>query len=142
MEAEMMHASALERRVERHPRQVAHVRLVEGAVLLTRGCPTHGGRTATFVAVHLTLPPYAPAHLFSSSRSLSSATFRIFSWSWSMCRSMHSRTSCRSFWAGIASSSTEVVLPNFLARVSVCLVGRVGRFHCSTCSRVTAGRSK
>ena len=31
---------------------------------------------------------------------------------------------------------------NFLALVSVILVGRVGRFQGSTCSRVTAGRSK
>jgi hypothetical protein len=42
----------------------------------------------------------------------------------------------------MASSSTDVADPNFFARVSVCFVGLVGRFHRAICSGVTAIRSK
>ena len=70
-----------------------------------------------------------------------SAIFSNSSCCLSTWRSMQPRTSSRSFAAGIASSSTEVPT-NFLALVSVILVGRLGRFQSLTCARVTAGRSK
>src|SRR5256885_15490732 len=41
----------------------------------------------------------------------------------------------------MASSST-LIAPNFFARLSDCLVGRVGRFHSSICLWVTAILSK
>ena len=48
-------------------------------------------------------------------------------------------TRSRSRLGSIASSST-LILPKPLARVSDCLVGRVGRCHVRICSGVTASR--
>ena len=50
-------------------------------------------------------------------------------------------TIARSKFGSMASSSTEMS-PKPLARLSVCLVGRVGRSQSAICPSVTATRSK
>src|ERR1700759_2404024 len=63
------------------------------------------GQLADIVAVgaHAALQDFA--NIFRASRSLSSAARTVASRSWSMCRSMHSRTSSRSLSGGMESSS-------------------------------------
>src|SRR5262249_6843472 len=75
-------------------------------------------------------------------RSDSSAAFRISNCRAGKWRSIAACTIDRSRLGSMASSSTERSLPKRFARVSLFLVGRVGKFQLVICLRVTARRSE
>jgi hypothetical protein len=82
-----------------------------------------------------------PGAIVGGVRSLSSAAWSTSNRLAGRCRSIACSTISRSWFGSMASSSTDAA-PKPLARLSVCLVGRVGRFQAAIWSGFTAMRSK